>query len=192
MPRRACQYLDTARVHGDIVFNANAPNAFRIHARFNRNYISRFQEPRLPLRDPGVLVYFQAQAVTRAVDEKTAKAITFQNAACRGVDFSAADSLSHCRNRRSLRFQDRPVPRLDAFWRAPHENRARYVAAIVAEYNTQVEHHQLIFPQLFARGTCMRQCGTLSKGSNRLKGRTRGSPPAHLILNFGRDFSFAD
>ena len=58
MPRYAGQYFGTAGVHGDIVFNANAPNPFRIHARFDRNYVSGFQEPRLPLCDPGVLMYF--------------------------------------------------------------------------------------------------------------------------------------
>ena len=57
-------------MHGDIIFNAYAPDAFRIYARFNRNYVSGFQPPCLPLRDSGILVNFQSQAVTRAVDEK--------------------------------------------------------------------------------------------------------------------------
>src|SRR5690242_20993856 len=93
MPRCAGQYFGTAGVHGDIVFNANASNAFRIHARFDRNYVSGCQSLRLPLCDPGVLVYFQSQAVTRTVDEKTAKAMTFQDATRRCVNVAAADSL---------------------------------------------------------------------------------------------------
>ena len=40
MPRRAGQHFRTAGVDGHVVFNANAPYAFRIHARFNRNYVS--------------------------------------------------------------------------------------------------------------------------------------------------------
>jgi len=70
IPRSAGQYLSTACVHGDIILNANAPNAFGIHTRFNRNYISGLQPPFLPLRDPGVLVNFQSQSMPRAVDKQ--------------------------------------------------------------------------------------------------------------------------
>src|SRR6266700_5586606 len=192
MPRYAGQYFGTASVHGDIVFNANAANAFRIHARFDRNYVSRFQAPRLPLCDPGVLMYFQAQTMTRAVDEKMGKAVAFQDATCRCVNFPAAHSLSHRRDRRSVRLQNRLIPRLDAFWRTPHKNRARNVAAIVAEYNTQVEHHQLIFPQSLGRRAGMRQSGPIPECNNRLKGRTGGPSFAHLIFDLGSDVSLAD
>src|SRR2546430_12207015 len=82
MPRCAAQYFGTASVDGDIVFNAYASDAFRIHARFDRNCVSRFQAPRLPLCDPGVLVYFQAQTVTRS-EEHTSELQSQSNLVCR-------------------------------------------------------------------------------------------------------------
>ena len=70
IPPSAGQYLGTVGVHGYVILNANAPCAFGIHARFNRNDVSGFEPPFLPLRDPGVLVHFQSQPMSCAVDKQ--------------------------------------------------------------------------------------------------------------------------
>jgi hypothetical protein len=70
IPRCAGQYFRTVGVNGDIIFNPNPPDASRIHAWFNCDYISRFQAPLLPPRHPGILVHFKSQPMSRTVHEE--------------------------------------------------------------------------------------------------------------------------
>src|SRR6476661_594399 len=56
IPRNAGQYFGTVSVHGHIVFDANSPDAFRVHARFNGDDVSRFQALLLTPRHSGVLM----------------------------------------------------------------------------------------------------------------------------------------
>ena len=60
IPRYAGQYFGIPCVHGDVIFDANSPDARHVNPRFNRDHESRFQPCLLPARDPGILVYFQA------------------------------------------------------------------------------------------------------------------------------------
>jgi hypothetical protein len=57
-------------VNGDIVFNANPPDARRIYARFNCDYVSRLQALLLPPRHPGILVHFESKPMARAVNKE--------------------------------------------------------------------------------------------------------------------------
>src|SRR5881227_2508677 len=132
-----------------------------------------------------------SQAMTRTVDEKMVLSITCQDLSRGSVDVPAGDPLSYCRDRRFLRLQNRLIPRADAFRGAPRENRAGNVAAIVAEYNTQVQHDQLIFPQSLASRPGVRQGRPVPKGNNGFKRRPRGSALAHLVFDLCHDLPFA-
>ena len=70
IPRNAGQYLGTVGVHRHIVFNANPPDTFRVHPRFNRDYVSGLQAPLLASRHPRIFVHFESQPVTRAVHKQ--------------------------------------------------------------------------------------------------------------------------
>src|SRR5258708_4672841 len=88
-----------------------------------------------------------------------------------------------CCDRSPLGLQNRLVPEPNALWGPPHVHCAGYVAAIVAEYNTQVQHDQLIFPQSLGRGEGMRQGGSLSERNDRVKGRSRRASLSHLVFD---------
>jgi hypothetical protein len=70
IPRYAGQYLGIPMVHGDVIFDANSPHACHVDPRFNRHHKSGFQARFLPARQAGILMYFQAQSVPRAMREK--------------------------------------------------------------------------------------------------------------------------
>ena len=53
----------------NVVFDANATDAFDIHTRFYGNHISCFKSNRLPAGHPRLLVHFQTQAMPRAMHE---------------------------------------------------------------------------------------------------------------------------
>jgi hypothetical protein len=70
IPRCAGQYFRMVGVNGDIVFNANPPDACRIYARFNGDYVSRLQALLLPPRHPGILMHFESKPMARAVNKE--------------------------------------------------------------------------------------------------------------------------
>src|ERR1700739_1786031 len=74
-----------------------------------------------------------------------------------GIHFSASYPCLNGSDRGFLRFLNRPVPLPHALRSTPQMHGSRHVAAIVAEYSTQVQHDQLIFPQLLSRRTGMRK-----------------------------------
>jgi hypothetical protein len=57
-------------VNGDIILNANPPDACRIHTRFNRNYVSWLKASLLTPRHPGVFVHFESKPMAGAVNKK--------------------------------------------------------------------------------------------------------------------------
>src|SRR5713226_10252273 len=69
IPRDAGQYFGSVGVHGDIIFDANPPDAFRVHARFNGNHVPGLQALLLTPRQPGILVHHKAKSVACAVHE---------------------------------------------------------------------------------------------------------------------------
>src|SRR6266851_4033262 len=173
IPRCAGQYFRSVGVNGNIIFNSNPPDACRIYAGFNCDYVSRFQALLLPPRHPGILVHFESKPMARAVNKEMVEMIPGQDLPRRRIDIPAGYAACCCRDRSPLSLQYRLVPHPDAFWGPPHVHCPSNVAAIVAEYNTQVQHDQLIFPQSFGRGPRMRQGGSLSEGNDRFKCRSR-------------------
>src|SRR3979490_1999616 len=106
-----------------------------------------------------------------------------QDLPCRPTDVPAGRASLCRRDRCRLSLQNRLVPGPNAFWGPPHVHCAGDVATIVAEYNTQVQHDQLIFPQSFGGGARMRQGGSLSKCDDRFKCRSRHTFLSHLIFD---------
>lgn len=138
IPRYAGQYFGVPCVNGDVIFNTYSPDARHVNPRFNRNHESRFQPCLLTARDPGILMYFQAQAVPCAVGEKPVEFVTGQNLPRSSIHIPAGNSCSYRRNCRCLCFQDCPVPLFHTRRSSANVHRARDVAAIVREYSTQV------------------------------------------------------
>src|SRR5438132_7588733 len=190
IPRCAGQYFCSVGVNGNIIFNANPPDTFQIHARFNRDYVSRLQGPLLPPRHPGILVHFQPESMARAVNKKMVEVVPRQDLPRCPIDIPAGRASLGRRDRRRLGLQNRLVPAPDALWGPPQVHRAGNVAAIVAEYSTQVQHDQLIFPQSFGRGARVRQGGSFSKCNNRFKGRSRRAFFSHLIFDLCSHLKF--
>ena len=60
----------------------------------------------------------------------------------------------------------------------------------MAEYSTQVQHDQLIFPQSFGRGARVRQGGSLPKCNNRFKGWSRRAFFSHLVFDLCSHLEF--
>src|SRR5258708_19469666 len=99
------------------------------------------------------------------------------------IHFSASYPCLDGSDRGLLRFLNRPVPFPHALACTPHMHGTRHVAAIVAEYSTQVQHDQLIFPQLLSRRPSMRHRTPAPRSHNRFKGTPSGPVPFHLILH---------
>src|SRR6267378_138773 len=170
IPRNAGQYFGTVSVHGHIVFDANSPDAFRVHAGFNGNDVSRFQALLLPPGYSWVLMHFQPKPVARAMHKQMIKMVARQDPPCSSIHVAAEGAILCRGNGRRLRFQNPCVPRPDATGGPPHEDCTGNVAAIVAEYNTQVQHHQLIFPQSFGGRAGMGKGGAGPEGHDGLEG----------------------
>src|SRR5271170_7937057 len=99
IPRYAGQYFGIPCVHGDVIFNAYSPDAGHVNPRFNRDHESRFQPCLLPARDAGILVYFQAQSMPRAMCEKPVQFVAGQNLPRSSIHISAGNSGSYRRYR---------------------------------------------------------------------------------------------
>src|SRR6266481_3762853 len=76
IPRNAGQYFGTISVHSYIVFDANSPDAFRIHAGFDGNDVARFQALLLPPGHSRVLMHFQPKPVAGAMHKQTINMVT--------------------------------------------------------------------------------------------------------------------
>jgi len=110
-------------------------------------------------------VDLQAKPVARAVNEEFVQAISSQDLPRRSIHIRANRAARCRRDRGPLGLQNSLIPSPYSFWGPPHVDGAGNVAAIVAEYSTQVQHHQLIFPQSLGRGPGMREGGPLSKAT---------------------------
>src|SRR6266849_2678641 len=146
----------------------------------------------LPACDPGILVHFEPKAMSGAVHKISVQAVVRQNSPGGGVDITAACAGLRCRYGSGLRFLHGAVPSADALWGAPDKHSPRDIAAIMAEYSTQVQHHQFIFPQSFSGRSRMRIGRALAEGYDRLERRTGGASPAHLVFNFRAHIDFGD
>src|SRR5262245_44037666 len=127
-----------------------------------------------------------------AVDKISIQPVSRKDAPSSCVHICTTDARLHSSNCGRLRFLNSLVPLPDTPGRSSNVNRASYVTAIVAEYSTQVQHHQFIFVQSLSRRSRMRISGAFPEGNYGFKGRTGCSAAPHLILNLGADFYFTN
>src|SRR5579884_2505658 len=154
--RPAGQDFRPIPLNGYIVLNPYPADAFHINSWFNRYHVSLFQQALLALCNPRLFVDFQTKSMARAVNEKLVQFVTCQYPPRCCVHSFAGYPRPGRRNRRLLGFLHCSMPLAHTPRRPSGEDRPRNVAAIVAEYNTQVQHHQLIFPQSLGSGSRMR------------------------------------
>src|ERR1700730_9587271 len=119
------------------------------------------------------------------------KAVTRQNPLGGAIDISATWTRRLRSHGGRLGFVNRAIPSPYACGCASHKDSARNIAAIVAEYSTQVQHDQFIFPQSPSGRPRVRVGGALSKGHDGFEGRLGGPALPHLVLNFRGDLQLA-
>src|SRR5579864_3264389 len=192
VPRNTGEQFVAVGVHGDVVFNANPSNAGHVNSRFDGNHVSRNQDVLLSARHAWIFVHFQAESVSGAMHKKRVKLVARQNSSGSGIDISTAGTRPRRSYRGRLRFLDRAIPSPYAHRGTSHEDSARNVATIVAEYSTQVQHDQFIFPQAPCGGPCVRVGGPLAKRHDGLKGRAGGPALPHLVFNLRGDLHLAN
>ena len=133
-------------MHRHVVFNANSSDARYVNSRFNRNHVSGNQNMFLSTRHPGLFMHFQAEPMSGAMHKIFVKPVVRQNPSGGGIDIPTGDAGPRRGNRSRLRFLDRAIASPYARRGASDEDSPRNIAAIVAEYSTQVEDDQFIFP----------------------------------------------
>src|SRR5579863_7085640 len=191
IPRSAGQYFGSVCVHGDVVFNANPTDAFHIYTRFDGDHVSRLEALFLPPRQPGIFMHDQPKSMARAMHEVFVQTVARQDFSRRGIHFPTGHAARYRGNRCGLGLQHRFVPPPDAFSRPSNKICPGNVAAIVAEYSTQVEDDKLIFPQSLGGWTSMRECSALPEGDNGFQRRAVSSALAHLVFDLRGNLEFA-
>jgi len=147
-------------MNSHFVLNAHAPHAFHINSRLQGHHVTLTDFLFLTSGNPRPFVDFDAQTVARAVYEITSEAVLIEKTPRDPVNASGSHTGPESVLRRFLGLLHCFVPSPYASRCASQKDRARQIAAIVAEYSTQVQDHQFVFLQsLFSRPR-MRQSGT--------------------------------
>src|ERR1700676_3487946 len=120
----------------------------------------------------------------------TPQTLALQKASRRRIHRTGGHASSYGGSRGALRLQDRLVPPADSCWRPPHVNGTCEVATIAAQYSTEVQHDQLISPDLAGRWTRVRQRGAGSRCHNRFEGLPGGSLAPHSVTDLGGQVEF--
>src|SRR5271169_6417080 len=115
-----------------------------------------------------------------------------QNISCRRVDSAARYSRLQRISCRRLRIQNRVIPLADTRRRLTNVYSARKVAAVAAQYSTQVQYDQLVFPDSARGRTRMWQRRARSRSHDGLEGLSGCALSAHPVSNLGSDVKFGD
>src|SRR5437879_9569083 len=174
----------------NFVFEANSAYTFHINSRLQSHHVTYPNFLLLASANPRPFVDFNAQAVSRAVDEVRSEAMPIEKAPCGPVNASGGDTGAKSVMRGLLGLLHRFVPSPNTSGRVSQKNRARQITAVVAEYSTQVQDHQFVFLQPLFRRPSVWQSGTRSRGDNGLERRTARAFAAHTVINFRRHFQF--
>jgi hypothetical protein len=158
-----------ARSHQGIVFDPNSPNAFHVYAGLQSHHVTRLQKRFLVPSDSGIFMDFQANSMTRTMDKIASEAFMLQNVPGGRIDGPTRYSRLQRTPCRRLRIQDRMVPLAHTRGRLTNVHSARKVAAVAAQYSTEVQHDQLVFPDSARRGTRMWQRRARSGSYNGLE-----------------------
>jgi hypothetical protein len=170
IPRNAGEHFGSTFVHGYVVFDPDSTNSWHVNTGLDGYHVPRLQNPLLPLREAGIFVDFQPKPMSGAMHEVLVQRLPCQDFSGSGIHFPTGRAGHYgfygCR----LGTLHGSMPHANFLGRPPHYHCPRNVAAIVREYNTQVQHDQFIFPQSFGGGSSMRVGGALTKGDDRFKG----------------------
>src|SRR5260221_7535719 len=192
IPRGAGQYFVASCLHHYVVFDSNAPNAGNIPPRFYRNHVSGGKLCFLALGQPGILVNFESQAVPRTVHKILVQTVYREYPPGSRVHFAAGPASLDGVNCRGLRFPNSLIPQAYPCGSLTQIDCSSDVATVVFKYSTQVQHHQLIFPQTFSGRTGMRKRGPRPKRHDAFKRRCRRAALAHLVLDLRGHLKLAD
>src|SRR5690348_851627 len=170
------------------VLQANSAYAFHVNSWLQSHHVTRPNFLFLASTNPRPFVDFDAQAVSRAVDEVCSEAMPIEKAPRGPVNASGRDTGAKSVMRGFLGLLHRFIPSPNASRRASQKDRARQITAVVAEYSTQVQHDQFVFLQPLFRRPRMWQSRTRSRGNNRVERRTARAFAAQTVIDFGRHF----
>src|ERR1700687_5904618 len=132
----------------------------------------------------------KAKPVASAMDKVTPQPFTLQEASGGCIHRAGGYPSPHNVPCGSLGFQYGLVPLADTGGRPANVHGARKIATIAAQYSTQVQHDQLISPDLADRGTRMGQRRTGSCGHDGLEGLPGCTLAAHPKTDLGRKIKF--
>ena len=125
-------------MNSHFVLNANAPHAFHINSWLHGHHVTRTNFLFLASANPRPFMDFDAQTVARAVYEIASQAVLIEKTPRGPVNASGSYTGPESVLRRFLGLLHCFVPSPDASRCASQKDRARQIAAIVAEYSTQV------------------------------------------------------
>src|ERR1700722_19103215 len=141
----------------DFILQAHSSHALHINSGFQSHDMARANFLFLAPSQPRPFVNLYPQAVARAMHEIRSKAMLIEKAPRGPVDASGGYAGAKSVVRSLLSLLDRFVPPANPSRCASQKNGPRQVTAVVAEYSTQVQHHQFVFLQSLFRGLRMRQ-----------------------------------
>src|SRR5260370_38003007 len=134
---------------------------------------------------------FQGDPVSSTMHKVTPQPLSLQDTPGGSIHRAGSHSSPHSCTRSCLCVQHGLVPPADPRGRFANVNGAREITTIAAQYSTQVQHDQLISPDLAHGGACMGQRRTRPRGHDGLE-RLAGSPfPAQPVADLGSEVKFS-
>src|SRR5579884_3083923 len=166
----------------NFVFQPYSTDSFYINPGFERNHTTCPDFRLLITANPGTLMDFDPKPVARTMHERSPEATMNEQTPGRPVHASGAYTGAESLMRSLLGLLNCFIPTSNPRGCAPQKNRARNVTAVVAEYSTQVQHHQFVFPQAFFGRLRMGQRRTRAGGHDSVKRRcARAFAPQSVV-----------
>ena len=150
----------------NFVLDANSSHAFHVNSGFQSHDIARPNYLFLASSQPRPFVNFMPRPWPVLWTKYDPSPCCIAERAARPGPRSGGYAGAQSLVRSLLRLLDRFIPPANSRRCAPQINGARQIAAVVAEYSTQVQHHQLVFLQSLCRGMRMRQRRARPGGHN--------------------------
>lgn len=180
--RRCRQDFCPVCVDSNFVFQPYSTDSFYINPGFERNHTTCPDFRLLITANPGTLMDFDPKPVARTMHEISPEATMSEQTPGRPVHASGAYTGAESLMRSLLGLLNCFIPTSNPRGCAPQKNRARNVTAVVAEYSTQVQHHQFVFPQAFFGRLRMGQRRTRTGGHDSVKRRcARAFAPQSVV-----------
>src|SRR5438046_2823335 len=156
IPRNAGEHFGSAFVQGYVIFDPNSPDSRHVNTGLDGYHVPRLENPLLPFCNARISVDFQPKAMSGAMHEVLVQRSPREDIPGSRIYFPAGHSGFYGFDGRRFGSLYRSMPLANLLGRPPNNNSTRNVAAIVREYNTQVQDDQFIFPQSLGAGSSMR------------------------------------